>query len=799
MIQLPKLPRFRNYDLRFKIAPIQGLTLITFSLLLASSLFLSIKLASAQVPPPTVPCNQTNEDRGYPDEFHSLRPYQASPCSDETEPSALFCGNDLTLQDSFTVSRSQASQCDPISPDTEECIFKITRNLDIAVDVSGAELPIMGRTEDDVINSQNQNETRNDAEKVNEYVSWYLNGTNIAAEYGDLDAGNEDDISKLVNFSGPIKKLLPERIKRDEIRETIEARRADRHDQVVGCIRREGFLGIYVGIVECYSGGGGTEIRLSDLADHMPPQEEDPRFANYQEFLWAYFRWRGYECPNIPIVNITVCFEAPWLFNYWADLYYLTPLSSTEDRLGQIQVVNPYVQPVTPGMFIFVNSLVTTPAKLFFAHMEESQELADTLQDTFVPKGNPKSGPVSGVSPPEYCDLTEIRTNPGDDLFAGEIGVDLTYTADFSCTFDIFDPPDPVDRYRCSELYGGVCVSDDYDCDEMDGQLDCPSGWRCGRPEGSCNAQRPNPSCPATAQVVLNTVTKTPLVDDIWSRLVAGVSGVFKRIFPKVAPGAPVEGILDIPAATGVTYSAEINNVPVPVAAGNPGNQRGPAAELYFPHIGGIEQYFLQCIQTALRPQGFGEVCPSGEPPEVVTTCPSVPDSAIDSKWLGVPKQNYLRMANQRMAACPGPENNLAEECYNYVVSESLDEGVNPAFSLTMWFNESGASNYCTSPTFDFGIKNGAPAENIVEQLDLFLVQPFRITAACRSDPAWIEPMEAFLSVFHGNYYCDTSYDDGGYYQNTLNNSWIPVTDGWGGCGGGTSFGIDWPTDSSCP
>jgi len=667
MNQLPKLPRFRNLNLQLKTPRLQIFALLTFILLLVATLFFSTKLASAQVPDPTVPCDQIRPRPLNPfdeDEFHSLRPYQASPCSDETEPSALFCGNDLVLTDTITVRRGDARYCQRFSPTEEECFFRVTQNRQLAIDVSGAELPIMGRTEDDVVNSQNQNETRSDASKINDYVSWYLSGVDHKAEYGFSEE------EQVVNYSGPIRKLLPLSIQHKSQIETLNRREVERHDQVVVCAN-QAFLGLIgpSNVNPCNQGGdvyrlstwaeedlsfwnsaintlenifvgllpgvARSAIRTS-LGDHWN-NRYPPLPWNYdddKEFMKHYLEWRGNSCILVPFPPFfsrsLFCVDNPLVLNKWADLFSYVPLSSTdedvnsstEDRLGQIEVINPSIQAVQPDVTISNVSILTSPADLFFSHMEEAQGLADILQDTYVPQGNPKSGPVVGViRPNQYCDLTQIRTNPGDDLFAGEIGVNLTYTAEFSCGFEVFDPADPIDTYWCDYL-GGRCYTDDYDCDNWrpSSSLICPSGYRCGSPPDSCNPDPPNPSCTRNARVVLNTQTRTPLVDDIWSRLVAGGASVFRRIFPQVGEGAPVEGFYDIPAATGVTYSL---NPPVPgvsLTAGNPGRRRGQAAELYFPHIGGIEQYFLQCIQTALRPQGFGEVCPVGEIPEGLVT-----------------------------------------------------------------------------------------------------------------------------------------------------------------------------------
>jgi len=813
---LPTLKRFKIQDLRFKIGQLEFLTSGIFLILLGLALILFAKSVRAQVPPGPQPCGVTASP-----EFHTFRPYQADPCNPDAQDLALFCGNDLVITDTITVRRSDAFNCYYMGNGKENCIFEVNRILDLAIDVSGAKFPIMGNTEGisgnkGVINSQDQTipEQIDTAEKVNEYVSWYLNGVTNAPEYGGLNPNKPEDLDKIVNYSGPIKKLLPHRKQRDFIEEQIRSLGPDpddRHNQVVGCINALSQP------TNCYENGGLrgfpiTEVRLRDwlAAGRLPPKEED--FPTFNAWWLEYQNWRGQSC--ISIFGINICIDNPFNRNFWANLYFQIPQSSTEDRKGLVEVVNPVVQPVTPGMVITVNGLVTTPADLFFAHQEESLDLADILQSTFVPKGETKSGPVSSVSPAEYCDLTQVRSNPGDDLFAGEIGVNVNYTANFSCEFDFNQPPDPVDRYLCSELYGGECVTDDYDCDARDGRLDCPSGWRCGR---GCDWHPPNPSCTQTASVILNTITETPLTDDIWSRLVAGPMGVFKRIFPKVEPGAPIEGILDIPGATGVNFSLINPPSGVSLSAGNPSNQRS-ALELYFPHVGGIHEYFLKCIQQALRPQGFGEGCLSGAPGTQATQVdcdPNVPDSAIPSAYRGNLKTNFLDLANRWTTDCPGADNNLAGECYNDTVRQAEAAGVNPAVALTIWLEESGASNYCHggSSTRDFGINDASIFQNWGEQLSRFLVLPFSgLYSACKNQPGWNEGMHAFLSrlVIGGcdpTSQCGNSYVYGGpcgsgSYAGILPTAWQWVT-GTGVCTSGSPpnqrFSISWPTDNSCP
>src|SRR3989344_4807990 len=133
----------------------------------------------------------------------------------------------------------------------------------------------------------------------------------------------------------------------------------------------------------------------------------------------------------------------------------------------------------------------------------------------------------------------------------------------------------------------------------------------------TCSFDKNNPldnSCSRNALITVATQTKTPLANEIWARLVAGNSAVFKRIFPKLGKNTPIEALVDMPAASNVTYTDKTTGNPI--QAGNPDSARaGTSAELYFPHIGGVQEYFLDAIQTAIRPKGFGKPIVSGKPP----------------------------------------------------------------------------------------------------------------------------------------------------------------------------------------
>lgn len=544
--------------------------LLTLLTLVFGYYILAISPANAQVPKPYVPCGSTKKP-----EFHSLRPYQSSPCDQSVSEVALFCGNSLVLSDRVsrtqTVAPNVASNCKPLGNSKYKCSFTFNKTTNIAIDLSEAELPILGNTQN-VINSQSQEEGLTDADKLNEYVSWYLNGTTYRAEYPYLDTEDPQDVAKIVNFSGPLKKLLPRTTQMRARIATVKKAGEERHDQIVGCtygIRIPLFGTVIGGIpADCYDDSffsfPRVEHHLSEWKNRLPPLEEDigTKYADFQEYWKAYQEWRGKFCFLIPIFGkeFLLCGQNPLKPDYIGNLFSYIPFSSTEDRKGQVSLSSSNVTPASPDVELTNVSLNVEPAELFFSHTEESVELAALLQQTFIPsEGVEETGPVLNVSPNEFCDLTNVRANPGDDLFAGEIAGVLSYTADFSCEMNAGD-------------VGKACDKD--------------------------------------VSIGLNVQTETPQADELWSRLVAGPAAVFKRIFPKVDSDGPVFGLLDIPAVTNVNYSAD--NL---VSIGNPSTQRS-GAELYFPHLGGIHEYFLKGIQTALRPKGFGEQILSGTTPE---------------------------------------------------------------------------------------------------------------------------------------------------------------------------------------
>lgn len=805
--------------------------------------------------------------------FNSLRPYQASPCGSTVK--ALFCSNDLNFIEDF--QEAGKGDCQKRHQEGE---FDCNPNDNIPphnlyVDLSDAMFPIMGNTEL-VKNNVNTQDQIDDATKVNEYVSWYLNGVENRAEYGN----SENTDSNNVNYSGVIQKIMPQAIleaQRVSVINSITTNTAQdsedetaapvaqpgNHNQIVVCAQPSihlipawitNLIGInQIGLnqvpTDCYPKPGANAVPntyrlgdwlqenklyaftnaiapylnymralfpggvLSDLLakaftstiEHWPESypplpwsdENGKPFASSLDYQKAYNEWRGQICTFIvdPFrQRHLVCLGLwPITSNPMADLFPYVPLAQTVDKKGSEYVTGVQFHPSQGTGITGEDYGQTKNGPLYFAHTQEVKDLSQFLNSSYTPK-DVVSAPDPKTTEQNNCSAAVVRTNQGDNLFAGfPSGIeahDVTYT---------------INQVHCTETFEEECTGTGSNevCKTVD-----------------------KLSCPAEVIVTIATGTKTPFANEIFASTVADSGSTFRRIYPKVDEKAPVSCVADIPTFTNVTYDASKSQPP---AGGdqtfkvgnkpNDGTATPDSPQLTFPHIGSIYEYFLKGIQAALRPQGFGDVTPiSGTQCKTVApadcSAANVPDSAIPSKYLGNFKANFIDLANKWTATCQGASNNLATQCYNYVVSEAQKTGVNPAFALTIWLNESGASNYCWggANTQDFGINLSSMYQNVVEQLKFFLTMAQQ--KFCQSTPGFPQPIAGWLSRFkavNSNNLCDPTYECGKAYayggdcqENGTNikmgggviYTWQAVT---GGCVNGNRFTITWPTDMNCP
>jgi|GEM_PF-3399460 len=337
--------------------------------------------------------------------------------------------------------------------------------------------------------------------------------------------------------------------------------------------------------------GYTTAWNLSNFESHVPPDILDSSYKEFTDYYKDYQNWRGHSCAEIPIPiifkTVLVCFENPLIPNYWAYLFPYIPFSSTEDRIGKTHASDIFV---VSADFTVQDLQTAWKAKLsdprnentlnqegvlYFPHMEETTQLSNFLQSTYVSKDSlvsqeGQSIDQSQVEEPTIgaqCRILDIRSNPGDQLFGEQIdtksgkgtgapAADVSYTAVFDCVMQ------------------NVCV--------VSGVAGMPCPYCI--PEGQCTK---------TGTFSSTIDTYTPLVDDLWARTVAGNSSVFKKFYPKVGVDeAPVDKIKDTPTESSVEHVSSIQVLSMP-------------AKLFFPHFGGIYDYFLKGIQKAVRPKDF--------------------------------------------------------------------------------------------------------------------------------------------------------------------------------------------------
>ena len=577
----------------------------------------------APSPPPYARCDEV-----YYPEFHSLRPYPTSSCINTIFSQVRMCANDFTARQVVVASRDDATSCTPIDEFTESCNFQVTSTMNIEVAATQSRFPIMGNTEL-VPNSQSREDELTYPQRVNEYVSWYLNGTTNRAEEEDenilrnqfiSDDQRLERVEEVINFSGPIKKLFPFDIQHgfyyrqgqwwqevlsglrpDQVKDADTSFRGQgfiRHNQIVVCAARQGIIGRALPI-PCYE-GRGDEIIARLTQDPNNPFDID------------LIPWVG----DIGGALFLTSLNPIWSF---------TPMSSTEDLYGRLTYDFAEVDTsMDPDSLSFSVNLPGQDAVLSFAHIVETVQLANELQKTYtsldfvteddpvqsdarVIYGDPPLGQYFDQNDEENCEIVETRTNPGDLLYGVIDDGDpdrifqspqeegsITYTAEFTCELPI-PIPDPTCVLSCQE--GQLLVPPLYPPD-----LDCIEF-----------CEPPPPLCYQFIDFTMDVESSTPLAHNIYDKFVAGDYAIFRRMFPRVEEGAPIDFIEDIPAEDRVWYNAYNTSIEGagnagtgPIAGDPDDNRSGARAQLYFPHIGSVHQYFLQDIQRALRPWGIG-------------------------------------------------------------------------------------------------------------------------------------------------------------------------------------------------
>lgn len=736
-----------------------------------------------------LPCDEDREI-----EFHSLRPYQAAPCGEANK--AYYCSNDLIFMESFDMAGK--SDCGYRLSSPGEITFTCNPNYqvwphDLYVSLDNSNLPILGNTED-VKNSQNQNELLSDAEKVNEYVSWYLSGVNTRAEYG------EPSNDTVVNFSGPIQKLLPEAIanaQRIKVIEGVRKKDSQNHNQTVVCAEKTiqllpswltnifGLGSVGIGTAKtfpCYEKGvvykldrwdeSPVEVAINEIKRFMskilsintftaimadavfdrwskktPPLPWDDGtgkpFETADGYRKAYSEWRGDLCLFLPNPlgwkgKTLVCAGIPGVTNnIWADLFQYVPLAETPDKEG-FQTIDSVEANGGESTKVeeFKHKPISDPP-LYFAHTETVKQLSEILNTTYIPKG--VSGQKMDDVEENFCSVVSVRSNKGDDLFPGDPEELQIRGVEYK-----------IVETTCHETYKEEEYIDEFGFVQY-------------------NIER-TLECPANVEIRIKTGTLTPNADEIFATTVADSMSTFRRIFPKVGDGSLISCIADIPAVTGITYNASKSQIP---AGGSqsfsvkniPEDGVGSSPQLTFPHLGSVYEYFLKGIQTALRPKGYGSLTTSGVMCKTSDSIINICDPNCNKNSTGLDLSEVQTKFIDLATRWCGSGGNPRIDLYDTVVNSAQLAGIDPIFVLAIWLNESGASNYAcvakqgSNYVLDFGInkeelkttfdsEGNVINDNFIGQLQNFVNLPGFYYSSCNGNSTAKCPMEYFGSMF---------------------------------------------------
>lgn len=679
---------FNIYHLRFKKWKLILFLILFFSSAIYYILNTTYSLAANAIPAPApIDCSATPNP-----EFSSDRPYQASVCGDR--PITYWCGNSVVIN----LGSVKTSYCDKQGGQLTECPCT-GANCDhtdgnsqkIDVDLTNVQLPILGNTQL-TKNSQSATDQIDDGTKTSNYVAWYLGGTNDKAEY-PTDPATVEGMSKIIDTSGPLKKLLPSIIqdaaRLDSIKAASPANAAayttdtenvqnatpvpvtenQTHNQIVVCASPNGLFGP-VKPHDCYSGNGAPATDYYRLLDwyngslglprdisnlvvsalrlipgvgnivstawdkRYPPlpwsDENKQPFKTDIAYQKAYNEWQGKSCIIVPVVNALFCVDNPLVTNKWADLYQYVPLANTTDKKGSHMISNTHVT-APQATLESVSYVINHSPQLYLSHSLEDSQLATQLQNTFKPRVTSNAAASSIPNDVENnslaCRIIPSRTNPGDDATfqnpESYIDVDVSYK---------------VTMIQCTDIHW---VEGDFS--NYTGKVG-PGHW--------------DANCSSDIYATVNTIGKFAYSDEIWNTTVAGPDSIFRRIYPKTGNGSPVTCIADTPAVSNATYTLKGDSIDQGLSLlrvqepdkSSVKSEDGVTAnaQLYYPHYGGVLDYFLNGIQQALRPQGYGPGQPTsgqyctniqcGELPNLPKASGSCNLSGISSKVGNIPQ-----------------------------------------------------------------------------------------------------------------------------------------------------------------
>lgn len=487
-------------------------------------------------------------------EPHPLRPNPGQVCTPDIPPtSRIECGTDIVVVKTIKMPRGGPG-CTPFSPTDYgkhiDCTRTATVNdIPVQIGLQDLELPIAG-----VASNLAISDSISDALKMRNYTSWYGQGATEQADEEVLDAANPATLDRILNYSGPEKKLIAEDVINARKEELIDsAKRGESYNQIIGYVDKNMNAVI------------GRKQALLLLAD---PATKD-------------------QIESIRLIGMDAHRNPPWIEGdqdavKWYTLWRQVPWTQTVDLAGEIYATlahpdNNNMQGVTNATLAFDPSLTVADLSVAFPHLAEDDQLAQLLQSVFRPPEVEETTNYQNTSPYiQNTDFTDINRgapwatqgcrpfesgetpwNPGDRLESSTTIKGLfSFTKDVTYSFDWWTAAEIAQRTAAGlSLYEPVEV-------------------------------------PISA--ALSIFSRTPqALDNVYDRLLNGPGAVFKALYPLAYTPD------DRPAATGLTGVNCGPNCEV-----WPANEKGRKPEMFFPHLGSILLDWHQKLQCMLDPLG---------------------------------------------------------------------------------------------------------------------------------------------------------------------------------------------------
>lgn len=444
------------------------------------------------------PCELVYEEGE--NEWHSLRPYPGSAnCSvrDLNKGEVAMCANRMVAKQILEITMEGINTDSECSKIPEEQTLTYTNSIgdrvnylaewnswrcpnteaqaegNLTVNLTDAELPVLGNTED-VPNGSQAFSGLTYEQRVNNFVSWYLQGAVPTAEEEFAAATDPQGLRAILNFSGPIQKLMPWSVMNKSISVNYT------------CFPRPPAPGIPIPLTESQA---QSPLWIAICQSIRREREELPNIRTINaSLLEGVTTIRsglfGVETTSGPMLKlrsgddrhnqIVVCGggfpEACYsrdgqtrlrrsnLRNPLSLKYPYIPISTTEDVIGQLQVKEGSLSglvneegsessgfpPEAETPWEGENPLQIVPIRegpnandyennddLFYAHTYESLQLSRLLQSTYIPAltaGNSDSG-MPGLQQfeydsqyqfegnPDFCRIVGTYQGPGDNLY----------------------------------------------------------------------------------------------------------------------------------------------------------------------------------------------------------------------------------------------------------------------------------------------------------------------------------------------------------------------------------------------